>query len=479
MNKKVNMQSFNLLLGPVLFAISFVGLAGIFGKDGAAAIGIAIWMIVWWTTAAASIAVTSMVPVVINAFIPIIPMSSALSQFSSETIVMLFGANLLTLAWGPTGLGNRLALGALRIVGPSVRQQMVVWFVVTGIFSALLPNTAVATMFMPVAIAMLVFLGHENIAKSDLAPPILLAICYGSVLGGGMTPLGGGMNPMAIAIIQDYTGQEFMYTEWIFRMVPYVVLVSIFVIIAMIAMPLKIKKIEGTKEYFKSQYNELGTIKRGEGICLILFITALVLMFTRSYYAAILPNFTTGLSLLFLGFITFFIKDENDKPIMTWEYASHNAMWGLLFLIAGGAVMANMLTATGAVAVVAELVKGMSLTGGMMTIFIFTFISYNLAEFTAQTTASTLCIPLVLSVTAAFGLLPTPYIFITCMAFSGSFLVPAGIRAIAMGYGLQVGDILKRGSVVYVVFLAATTVIGYLLMEYWPYFSQLPGIPIQ
>ncbi|ONI47470.1 hypothetical protein AN644_05085 [Candidatus Epulonipiscium fishelsonii] len=249
MNKKGNMQSFNLLLGPVLFAISFVGLAGIFGKDGAAAIGIAIWMIVWWTTAAASIAVTSMVPVVINAFIPIIPMSSALSQFSSETIVMLFGANLLTLAWGPTGLGNRLALGALRIVGPSVRQQMVVWFVVTGIFSALLPNTAVATMFMPVAIAMLVFLGHENIAKSDLAPPILLAICYGSVLGGGMTPLGGGMNPMAIAIIQDYTGQEFMYTEWIFRMVPYVVLVSIFVIIAMIAMPLKIKKIEGTNEY--------------------------------------------------------------------------------------------------------------------------------------------------------------------------------------------------------------------------------------
>ncbi|OON90798.1 MAG: hypothetical protein ATN32_03185 [Candidatus Epulonipiscium fishelsonii] len=480
MNKnKGRMQTFNLILGPVLFVISWLGFTDIFGKDGAVAVGTTLWMIVWWSTVATSVAVTAMVPVIVNAFIPIAPMPSILSQYSSETIVLLFGANLLTLSWGPTGLGNRLALGALRVAGTSVRQQMVVWFIVTSLFSALLPNTAVATMFMPVAVAMLVFLGHGDIAKSDLAPPILLAVCYGSTLGGGMTPLGGAMNPMAIAIIQDYTGQEFLYTEWIFRMVPYVVIVSAFVVAAMLLMPLKIKRIEGTKEYFKSQYEALGKIKRGEGICLVLFGAALVLIFTRSYYATILPNFTSGLALLFLGFISFFMKNEDGEPLLTWEYVAKNAMWGLLFLIAGGGAMASMLTTTGAAEVVADMVKGMSLEGGIMMMLVFTIIAYNLSEFTSQTTSSTLCIPLVISVALALGLVPTPYIFVTCMAFSGAFLLPTGLRAIAMGYGLQVGDIVKRGSIIYVVFIAATTLVGYLFMQYWPYFSQLPGMPVQ
>ncbi|ONI38559.1 hypothetical protein AN396_10415 [Candidatus Epulonipiscium fishelsonii] len=86
---------------------------------------------------------------------------------------------------------------------------------------------------------------------------------------------------------------------------------------------------------------------------------------------------------------------------------------------------------------------------------------------------------IVLSVTAAFGLLPTIYIYIMCMAFSGSFLVRAGSCYSNGGYGLQVGYILKRGSVVYVVFLADYCNFGYLLIIYWPYFSTSMNTNLQ
>ncbi len=473
--KKEQFRIFSLILGPLLLVLSRIALSGVFSAEESTAIGICLWMMAWFITGPVALAVTAMVPVAVNAVIPIVPMNSIIAQFSSETIVLLFAANLLTLPWGNTGLDRRLALGSLRLVGTSVKFQMFAWFLLSAVFSAVLPNTVVVTIFTPVAVAMLAFLGHNDIATSKAAAPILLAVTYGCAIGGGLTPLGGAMNVIAIDLIQQHTGVEFMYIDWMTHMVPMILVIGAILFGAMLLYPLEIKTLEGTKEYFKEQYAALGKMKKGEKLSAGLFVVALLASFLRPMYSSALPGLTPAYAMLLLAMITFMIKDENGNLLTTWPKAEKSIMWNMLFLIAGGGIIGSLLTQTGAANTIAGHISSMNLTGGLMTVFIFVAFTYIVAECSSQTAAAAVAIPVVISVTETLGILPTPYLFICCMAFSGSYLLPLGVRAVPMGYGLPVNEILKRGTMMFVVNLIAVTLVGYLFMEFVPSFSVLPG----
>ena len=56
-----------LLSGPVAFMLGIFLLAPTFGAKGAAAMGVAVWMALWWVLRPVDIAVTSMLPIVIVA----------------------------------------------------------------------------------------------------------------------------------------------------------------------------------------------------------------------------------------------------------------------------------------------------------------------------------------------------------------------------------------------------------------------------
>ena len=84
-----------ILLGPALLGLCTVGLKDIFGTTGAEAIGVALWMIFWWITRPVHITVTAIVPPITNAFLNMIPMASVLSNYSSESIVLVFASGLI------------------------------------------------------------------------------------------------------------------------------------------------------------------------------------------------------------------------------------------------------------------------------------------------------------------------------------------------------------------------------------------------
>lgn len=144
-----------ILLGPALLGLCTVGLKDIFGTTGAEAIGVALWMIFWWITRPVHITVTAIVPPITNAFLNMIPMASVLSNYSSESIVLVFASGLIICPWAAIGLDRRIALKVLSIVGPSMKSQTIVWLSATVIFSCVLPNIAVVTLFCPIAVAML------------------------------------------------------------------------------------------------------------------------------------------------------------------------------------------------------------------------------------------------------------------------------------------------------------------------------------
>ena len=215
-----------IILGPVLLILCSVALNGVFGAAGSQAIGVALWMIFWWITRPVHITVTAIVPPIVNAFLNMIPMADVLANYSSESIVLVFASGLIICPWAAIGLDRRIALKVLSIVGPSMKSQTIVWLSATVIFSCVLPKIAVVTLFCPIAVAMLKAAGYEDITEGP-GVPIMLAISWGVSLGGGGTPLGGAMNQVAISALQDFTGNEFMYSDWLIHIIPYTILATI------------------------------------------------------------------------------------------------------------------------------------------------------------------------------------------------------------------------------------------------------------
>ena len=88
-----------------------------------------------------------------------------------------------------------------------------------------------------------------------------------------------------------------------------------------------------------------------EKFCLAAFVLALVLAFTRTLYADLLPGLAPAYSMLTLGFICFFVmitsKNGEKKPLMTWEDAQKGVMWGMMLLFASGMAMGSLLNGTG------------------------------------------------------------------------------------------------------------------------------------
>lgn len=462
-----------ILIGPSILILTVLGLSGVLTTPGAQAAGILFWMIFWWVTRPVHIAVTAFLPVVMNAILNIIPMEVITAQYAADSIILIFGAGLLCLPWAAIGLDKRIALKALSIIGPSMKSQITVWLLTSVLLSMALPNVAVCALLTAIAVAMLKAVGYKDIATAAPAAPILLCIGWGVGLGGAGTPLGGAMNLVAISLLEEHTGQEFMYIDWVLRIAPYFIIATIILLTYMLLMPLKVKTLEGSKDYFKDNYKALGSMKRDEKICATLFVLAVLGAFTRPLFADLVPALTPAYIFLILGSLAFVITAANKKALLTWETTEKGTMWGMMILFGGGLAIGRLINDSGASQRLAEIVSGWSLDGGFLTIVVFVVLARVMSELTNSTASAAVCVPIILGFTTQLGLNPIPYWFIITMAYNAEYLLPISVRAIPVSHGLDANLMLKRGLPITTISTVFVIIFGYIALNYWPFFSQL------
>ena len=247
-----------LYLGPLAFALVIFLLWGndICTFKQAVALGTVVWMGLWWVLHPVHIAITAFLPIPINALFDLIPTNHLISQYFSEIVVLLLGSELISLTWEKTHLDRRLAIGSLCRIGTSLKSQVFVWLVASTVLSIILPNVVVVMIFLPVAIAMLKFLGENDLQRSPAATAIMLAIVWGAGIGGFGSPLGGSANLVAVSYIENLIGHEFMYMDWVYRFVPILVLVFILNLLILFRLCPKGKHLKGGAEYFRQAYAE-------------------------------------------------------------------------------------------------------------------------------------------------------------------------------------------------------------------------------
>ena len=462
-----------LLSGPVGFAAAGILLSGLLGTPGALAVGTAAWMALWWIFRPVHIAVTSLLPIAVNAAFTLIPNAHVIAQYFTDIVVLLLGGDLICLAWTTTGLDRRISLRTLCLIGTSLRQQIFVWLSASVVLSAFLPNTVVAAIFCPIAVGMLQFVGEENIAASRLAVPILLAISWGSGIGGFGSPIGSPANLVAISYMEQLTGREFMYVQWIGRFVPILLIIFLVNLLFLWHLKTPAKNFHGTREEFQKMYADLGPMKKGEQICFWLFFLAIFLAFARPLYAPLLPGLKPAYIFLIIGMMMFVLRDEKGDVLLTWKFAESHAMWGIMIMASSGLGLGRLIIETGAVERMAALFSALHLTGGFVTMFLFCAFACFMSEMSSNTGAASICIPMVISLSGALSLNPIPYVLGTVAACSCAYVLPVTTRAIPVGFGLDASVQMREGLKLTLLSLVINAVVCWLSMEYLPLFSHL------
>ena len=465
----------NLLVGPILLVLSlFLLPESIFAETAArAAVGTVAWMAYWWITAPVDFAVTAFLPIAVNAIIKMADMSAVISNYASETILLLLGASILTVSWEKTGLDKRIAARFLSLIGSNLRLQLVFWFLLSAALSALLPNAVVCATITPIAVSMLRYVGEDDIANSKKGSMILLTVAYAAGVGGLATPLGGAMNLVTVDYIQKLTGEEYMYISWVVRFLP---IMAVLVVSNILFLVLKVKRTDTigiSREYFKEQYKMLPKMTREEILSLLLFAAATVMAFTRQFYEKALPGLKPAYVFIICAIISFLITCKDGSRLMVWKSVQTKIVWELIYIFAGGLAAGTLINNSGAAQAIGEAVSKTNLDGGFLTVLVIVTLTVLLSDITSNTATAAVSIPIVISIINGIGKNPIPYIYIASIGVNLSYMLPTSIRAIPVGYGLNPRFMLKQGLPLTVIVIALMSVLGYALLKFWPAFSTV------
>lgn len=471
-DKKCSRQRLHLILGPLLFLLAMWLLPdAFFGREARISLALVCWMAYWWITMPVATAVTGLLPIAVNAVFGLIPMDTILVKYFSETIIILLGADLLTISWGKTGLDKRVSLRALCLIGPSLSQQVLVWFLASALISVLLPNVVVVALMSPIAISMLQYAGQGNVAKSPAAHVILVAIVWGAGFGGLGSPLGGAMNIVTITYLEELVGYEFMYISWVVKFLPIFLLLAAVNIVYLLLIRPKNTDLPGSREYFRSMYCQLPKMSRDEGKSAFFFLTAVALVFFRPLYSRLLPEMKPAYLFLIIAIISLTVSGEDGEKLLPWAQAEKQVIWGLFLMFGGGMAVGTLISETGAAASIADLVSQLSLDGGFLTILILVAFTVLLSEISSNIAAAAISLPVTISIVTGLGLNPIPYVYIVTAAFNSAYVLPTGIRCIPVGHGLPVSYLVRKGIVITLIGILCISIMGWLLLRIWPYFS--------
>lgn len=470
-----NKKTIILLIGPILFTLCcFLLPVSLFETmESRVAIGTVVWMAYWWVTGAMDYAVTAFLPIIINAFIPMTKMSTVISNYASETILLLLGASILTVSWEESGLDKRIAAKFLGLVGGNFRHQLVFWFILAVILSAILPNAVVCATITPIAVAMLKYVGEGDIKNSKIGSKLLLTIAYAVGIGGLASPLGGAMNLVTVDYLQQVSGQEYMYVSWVVRFLPITIILIISNIIFLLRDVKKDTSLSHSKEFFLNEYKKMPPISKEEKWSLILFVIATFLSFTRQFYQGILPGLKPAYVFITFAILSFLITRKDGSKLMTWKNVQGKIVWELIYVFAGGLAAGCLINESGASNAIGNAVTSIGLTGGILTVFVIMTVTVLLSDITSNTATAAVAIPIVISITQGIGLNPVPYIYIASVGVNLSYMLPTSIRAIPVGYGLEPKYMFKEGWKITIIVIVLMSVLTYLLLKFWPIFSTI------
>lgn len=448
-----------LFAGVIAFAVLLLmpGLPGL-PPIGQKVLALVALMVIWWITEAIPIGMTALLPLVLCPILGIAGKSvteegiNIYTSYADPAVMMCLGIFMFSACIVKWGLHKRMALYVVKLVGGKPSRIVLGFLLATTFVSMWISNTTATAMMLPLAVALVMQLGltmHDGMAKA-----LVLAIPYGASAGGLATLIGSGTNVSGVALMQELSGQEVTFMDWLKVGLPVTILLMPLIWFVLCRM-FRVKEAHiGSSNVIDEELKALGPMSRGEKMIGVLFVLAILLFMTRKYtIGALFPLVTDETVAIIIGLILFVIPVDlkNGVFLLDIKTAINGVSWNTFLLLGGATCMGQLMTKTG---IADWIAGGMGFLSGMPTLvmlLVLGTIVMLLTELCTNMVVAVAFLPMIYSIAVPLGHNPFLMMFLITLGAGCSWMLPSGTppNAIAFGTGyIEIKDMVKAGLLI-------------------------------
>ncbi len=470
-----------------------------FSWAGRATLAVMVLMAVWWLTEAIDISLTALLPIVLFPLLGAADIKQATAPYANHLIYLYLGGFVIALSMERWGLGKRIALLTLRIIGTTASRMVFGFMLVTAVLSAFVSNTATTAMMLPIALSVIALLrgassaGQEGADKSDpgverFGTCLLLAIAYAASVGGIMTIIGTPTNAFLVGFLRDSIAseyqQDFSFAGWLPVGVSLaaMMLPIIYWLLTRVLFRIGGIQLAGGQQMIESELKQLGHVHRGEWNTLVVFVLTILAWLSRpllaqwewtwqgSVYQPFQGLSDTGIAMTAALALFMLPVDWRERAFtMDWKNTA-KVPWGILLLFGGGLSLAAAVKANGVAEFLGSYAGNFGQLPTVLTILLVTAAIIFLTELTSNVATTTSLVPVLAALAPGVGLHPYVLIFPATLAASCAFMLPVATppNAIVFGSGaITLPQMVRAGVWLNLISVVVVTLITMVVVRPW------------
>lgn len=417
------------------------------GSRPAMAAAVAALMAIWWLTEAIPIYWTACLPIalfpLLGVFGPgtLAGFGAAISPYLDPYIFLFAGGMAVAAAMQQWNLHRRLALGIMDRIGTDPRRLLAGVLAATAFISLWITNTATATMMMPIGVALIAQLearsGHR---LRHYGMAIMLAIAYGSNLGGIGTKIGTAPNGQFAGFLERL-GKSVSFVEFLLVGLPFVLALLPLVWWMLWSLGRKDGLAGDAREVVHRELVALGAVQRPERIVAGVFLAAAALWIASKpiveALAPLLPDFKLGTAhvegaIAMAAALLLLCFRFRGRQILEVQ-ALGKVPWETLLLLGGGFAMASGIQQSGLSAWMGAQLAGIATLPPLAQIVLAAVATVALSAVASNTATIAVMLPVLKDAVAPEMM--TSVLFAATIAASCDFALPAGTPPNAIVFG--------------------------------------------
>lgn len=411
---------------------------------------------VFWVTQVLPLAITSLLAIVLLPLLGILDEATAYSLFGNKAVFFILGAFVISTGLVTSGLSERTALWVLRKTGGKPKRLLagVYFLCVTAAF--IMPEHAVAAIMIPLVLQVAQWLELKP-KQTTFGKALILAVVWGSLIGGVATFLGGARNILAVAILEENTGLTIGFTQWATAILPISVGLAIACFFLLLKLfPIDIEGTSGIQEKLEEKKQQLGKWTDDEITMLAIMAGTVLAWITIGEHVGIANIALVSAVILFLF------------RVVKWHHVEQHINWGVILMYGGAIALGVALEKTGAAIYVTERLVEAAPVSVWIVLLVLIVVTLLFTEVMSNSAVVAMLMPVALSIALTMGINPVAMTYMIAVAAGLAFMMPMGSPPNALGYATQfysLHDAMRSGIVANVVALIIM-LLGIVL--WWP-----------
>ena len=407
-----------------------------------------------WVTQLLPLPITSLLGLALLPILGVFPASQVFAFFGNPALFFILGAFMLVAGMMQSGLSERVAMYVLKKVGGNAQSLLMMMLFLPALMAFIMPEHAVAALFLPIAIAIVRSLGLKK--GHAYGQAIFFAVAWGAIIGGVATLLGGARGPLALALVDELSGQSFSFLLWTQATLP-LVMSEIFVAALLLNYMVSGVKLDmgSVQERFAERRLELGAISLKCWMMNILITATVIAWFFAGHASALASVSLISVVLMFA------------LRLVSWSDVEKHVQWGVILMYGGAIAIGKALSDTGAAVWLANTMIPGDMVG-LSLIALLVLITLFFTEGVSNAAAVAIILPIAIPVGVQAGIEPMFMALVIGIIAGFAFMLPMGTPPNAMVYAS--GYVKPIVMLKYGLILSATAFVLFIasVQFWWP-----------